>query len=177
MPFLDVLVQIHEDGKINTDFYLLSTTRTMECCNCSRELNCPRRVQLVHLIRDEASHTIRDTSEVLHALSWRCYPHTRNGVLRRCLSKSQSLLVGLSIQDEIKGSARPVTGGGGSLFASITGNKEGTQSWWYSGLCPHQLGSQPRFFTLLLVARPCIPYPVCDAQKGQGVVVTEMELL
>ncbi len=66
---------------------------------------------------------------------------------------------------------------GGSLFVSLAGDKEGAWSSWYSGLGLHQIGSQPTFFTLLWVARPCIPYPVCDAQKGQGNVATEMEPL
>ncbi len=51
----------------------------------------------LHLIGDKAPPAACDSSEVLRANNGRCYPHTENGGLNRCLSRSLALLVGFSI--------------------------------------------------------------------------------
>ncbi len=46
-----------------------------------------------------------------HALNQRCYPHTGNGGHKWCLSSSQSLSVGFSIQDKAMDVARSASQG------------------------------------------------------------------
>ncbi len=58
------------------------------------------------LIGDKTPPAARDSSEVARALNQRCYPHTRNGGHRWCLSSSLSLSEGFSIQDEAMDVAR-----------------------------------------------------------------------
>ncbi len=64
-------------------------------------------VCLLYLIGDEAPPAARDSCEGPRALNRRCYPHTGNGRHNWCLSSSQSLSVGFSIQDEAMNVGRP----------------------------------------------------------------------
>ncbi len=65
----------------------------------------------LHLIGDKSPSAACDSSEVERANNGRCYPHTENGELNRCLTRGPSLPVGFSIQDEAMDIARSASHG------------------------------------------------------------------